>query len=313
MYRTEADLIMGFNCLALAILETDSRLLGEGFMPTHNHKFVLTDCFEELTRRERYAYTRYFNTKHFRQGRLAERQCFSLEVEGIVHTQTALSYVLRQGLHHGLSQTPFGYRHCSANVFFRKDLGKEYRPELLPDKSRYLYLPHGKSLPLNYRMSSNGLILREDIIDTGQVEQIYVTPRNFLYQMNRLSDEKMSREQIEENGLPPVTLDAIEKGVAEFDVQAALRRENGRAEASRLTDLEMCRIIDDIYLPHFSGSGEISIYTLSQGQRAALADTILQDWQKVRNGGRPYICQAAALFKGRRASVSQIRRCLALM
>ena len=96
MYRTEADLIMGFNCLALAILETDSRLLGEGFMPTHNHKFVLTDCFEELTRRERYAYTRYFNTKHFRQGRLAERQCFSLEVEGIVHTQTALSYVLPQ-------------------------------------------------------------------------------------------------------------------------------------------------------------------------------------------------------------------------
>ena len=55
MYRSEADLNMGFNCLALAVMETESRLLGEGFMTTHNHKLVQTENPAELVRRERYA------------------------------------------------------------------------------------------------------------------------------------------------------------------------------------------------------------------------------------------------------------------
>ena len=36
MFRDEADLIRGFNSLALAIMETDSRLLADGFTPTIN-------------------------------------------------------------------------------------------------------------------------------------------------------------------------------------------------------------------------------------------------------------------------------------
>ena len=64
MYRSEADLNMGFNCLALAALETESRLMAEGFMTTHNHSLAQTDNFKELMYRSRYAYARYFNTKY---------------------------------------------------------------------------------------------------------------------------------------------------------------------------------------------------------------------------------------------------------
>ena len=42
MFRSEADLCRGFNALALAILETDSRLLAEGFLTTHFHQLVQT-------------------------------------------------------------------------------------------------------------------------------------------------------------------------------------------------------------------------------------------------------------------------------
>lgn len=104
MYRSEADLIMGFNCLALAMIETGARLLGE-------------------------------------------TSPFCLEVVGSYHLQTALNYVLRQGLHHGLSTSPFGYPHCSANAFFRKELGKDYTPALLAPSAQYKYLPDGKKLP----------------------------------------------------------------------------------------------------------------------------------------------------------------------
>lgn len=310
MYRSEADLIMGFNCLALAVIETESRLLGEGFMTTHNHKLVQTEAPAELVRRDRYAYSRYFNAKYSRKGGLGERECFSLEVVGTCHLQTALSYVLRQGLHHGLSATPFGYPHCSANSFFRRELGKEHRPSLLPANSQYKYLPHGKKMPDGYRMTEQGLILREDVLDTVLVEQLYITPRNYLFQMNRFTDEKIVQEQMQENDSTPVTLDAIESGVNGFDLKAALVAEGGRVNNSVMTDLELCRIIDDVYLPHFLQRGvKGTIYALPQSRRADLGNAL---WEDVKFGparGRLY---AEGLFAGRKITKDQIRRCLAL-
>lgn len=304
MFRSEADLIMGFNCLALAIAETQSRLLAEAFMTTHYHRIVQTDDYAALQHKDRYAYTRYFNAKYCRSGSLGEPRFFFREVEGAAHRLVALNYVLRQGLHHGLATTPFGYRHCSANSFFREELGKDYTPDILPQHKCSRYLPHLKKLPPGYRMTSAGLIVREDVIDTSYVEQEYHTPRNFSYQMNRLSNDSIIREQAEENDTAPVTLESIEKGVCGFDLKAALLSEQGRIDTSHLSDLEMCHIIDDIYLPEFTRSGEgQSIYTLTASRRADLGNMILAD-------NRAKLISSP--FNGRRTTPAQLRRCLAL-
>lgn len=314
MYRSEADLIMGFNCLALAVLETDSRLMGEGFMTTHNHKLVQTDDYEALVHKDRYAYTRYFNSRYHRRGRLGEPQCFSLEVEGEYHTLTALSYVLRQGLHHGLSTTPFGYPHCSANAFFRKELGKDALPALISSAGRNKYLPHGKSLPATYRMDKNGLLLREDIIDTAYVERAYLSARSFLFFMNRATDEKTLQKQIEENSLPPVTLDYIEKGVGGFDAEEALKYEYGRVDTSRMTDLELCHIIDDICVPCFAGGdNHATIYTLPPSRRADIGNALWAAFQDARGGVSHIHNPYTDFFVGRKTTSTQIHRCLALL
>ena len=307
LYRNEADLVMGFNCLALAVLTTESRLLAEGFITTHNHKLVQTDDFKSLVRMDRYAYSRYFNAKYSRKGRLGEKEYFSLEVEGVYHMQTALNYVIRQALHHGLVSTPFEYPHCSANSFFKKELGKTEPAELCAEWRRYKYLPHGKALPTSYKMASNGLILREQILDTAYVEQVYITPRNYLFQMNRISDEKMIREQQGENNLPPVTLDSIEQGVQDFDVRKALVAEQGRVNSSCFTDLELCHIIDDILLPRYmQEKGGKSIYLLSRSKRAEMGNDI---WAKTRDS---FGQKSKGLFSGKRTTTAQIKRCLAL-
>jgi len=307
LYRNEADLIMGFNCLALAALETESRLLAEGFITTHNHKLAQTDNAKELARRDRYAYSRYFNAKYSRLGRLGERTSFLLTVYGVYHTQTTLNYVIRQALHHGLVYTPFEYPHCSANSFFRKELGKVSEPELCDARQRYKYLPHGVVLPEMYKISKDGLILREQILDTAYVEQVYITPRNFLYQMNRISDERMIKEQQGENELPPITLDTIEKGVPDFDVRAALLSEQGRVNTSAMTDLELCHIIDDILLPRYlKQSDGGSIYLLNRDKRADMGNSI---WREARES---FGQRANGLFSNKQTSVAQIRRCLAL-
>lgn len=180
----------------------------------------------------------------------------------------------------------------------------------MPTSGHYRYLPHGKSLPSGYRLSKQGLILREDVLDTALVEQLYITPRNFLFQMNRFTDEKIVQEQMQENDSAPVTLESIESGVKGFDLKAALVSEGGRVNTSFLTDLELCHIIDDKYLPHFLPRGvKGTVYTLSHSRRADLGNAL---WEDVRLGPareRPY---SEGLFAGRKTTVDQIRRSLAL-
>ena len=315
MYRDEADLIMGFNCLAMAILETESRLLGEAFMTTHNHKCVQTDNHIVLEKKERYSYTRYFNARYHRLGSLGERHWFSMEVDGLYHQLSALSYVLRQGLHHGLTLTPFEYPHCSANAFFKKEMGRCLSPDEILPEQRHRYLTHYKHLPDNIRMAKNGLIFREDIVDTAYVEELYRTPRSFLYFMNSFSDDRTIEKQREENDLPPITLDDIEKGVKEFDIDSVLNYKSGRLDNSILTDLELCKIIDSIYLPRFLKKSDYpSIYSLSTSQREDMGNVIWRDASTALSAKYASLTPQARdnPFTGRTTSKAQVRRCLAI-
>ena len=306
MFRDEADLNMGFNCLALAVLETESRLLGEGFLTTHHHSLVQTDNFREVMRKSRYAYSRFFNNKYHRGGRLGEKLFFSLEVEGLHHITAALNYVLRQGLHHGLADTPFGYPHGSANSFFRAQLGKGHIPELISDYKRSRYLPSNVSLPERYRMTSSGLLLREDIVDVAYVEEIYRSAHNFLFQMNRPSDDKDLQKQAQENDTPAVTMETIEDGVPGFSPQEARAAEFGKVNRSVMTDLELCAFIDGTLVPRLMrGSQPASIYLIPESKRAQICESLWKESLQMR-----YHSDSRSFFAGRYVTEAQLRRCL---
>lgn len=298
LFRSEADLTRGFNYLATAILETDSRLLADGVLTTHLHFLAQTDRPKEVITKVRYSLSRFFNAKYERRGMWGERNPFILEVDGFHHTLAALNYVNRQALHHGLAFTPFGYRHCSANAFFRKHLGKE-DPSLLSADQRYKYLPSRVSLPENYRMDASGLLLREDILETAHVESLYGTPRNFLYQMNKIGDEKGMQDQRAENSSSPlITLELIEQGIPDNDISQLLRNESGKHNPNRISDLELCQLIDETYVPRMvRGSDAPSIYQVDHARRVALYEHLQKSlW----NTCKKY------------ATDGQLRRCLCL-
>ena len=305
MYRSEADLIMGFNCLAIAVLETESRLLAEGFLSTHNHSLAQTDNEKELGYRSRYAYSRYFNTKYKRRGRLGEKDIFILKIEGLHHTLAALDYVNRQGLHHGLGTTPFDYAHCSANAIFRKELGKTSGSKLIADSKRSRYLPSNVTLPLNYRMDESGLLLREDTIDTAYVQQLYVSPRSFLLHMNKIADIRDMEEQKKENDSPPVTMETIESGVPDFEAAAARNCEFGKVDRSRMTDIELCTLIDSRIIPDWLGEGT-TVYDISISRREKMYNWLLQESRRGRYDRKN--CVLGDKFITER----QLRRCLCL-
>ena len=164
--RSEDDYAHCFNCLALAVAATESNLMAESIMSTHFHECVRSSCPQDLFHIQRYAYSRYFNEKYLRKGRLGEKYPFIAEIDGLYHMLAALSYVLRNALHHGLAATPLEYRHSSARSFFRKDLGFDNERVLLPESKQYAYLPA-------HHFQSSDILL-------DQVPCVHKSPQNSL-------------------------------------------------------------------------------------------------------------------------------------
>ena len=61
-------------------------------------------------------------------------------------------------------------------------------------------------------------------------EKYYGSPRNYLYQMNRLTDESWARAQDRDNTGAPITLSLIEQAQNKLDEEAAAKA----AEKSRV-------------------------------------------------------------------------------
>lgn len=287
--RCEEDYNYCFNCMALAIAETDSELLAESIMSTHFHECLRTRDPKRVARIHRYAYSRYFNYKYGRRGRFGERSPFIIELDGLYHTLAAVSYTLRNPVHHGVTSTPFGYRHSSACSYFRKELGYDVKPDLMPRRHLYHHLPNHVACPDGYRMHSSGLLLREDSIAVAEVEHMFVTPRSYLYYMNRLSGEEWIREQ-EKDGenSSPVTLDIVERGDYHMPLSRMLANERGRSNYNVMTDDAVCQLVDNELVPD---AGYDSVYLLPDNVKNKIGEL---------------------LYLHYKVPVARIRRCLAM-
>lgn len=272
--RTDVDYIRLINCIGLAAYNSGSLLLAYSIMSNHVHCCVRTDDVAGFIKRWRYSYTRYFNEKYRRKGRLG-RDPYIVELNGLYHILTAIAYVLRNPLHHGVTATPFGYRYSSVNAVFRKEFGRE-PAVVLPKKSMYRHLPDSVVIPHGYKMDLTGLFLPECIIDIEDVEHLFSTARSYLYYMNRISGKKWEEEQIADGeGQLPVTLDSIEKGSQLTDMRSMLANEFGRANYKSMTDIGLCRLIDDECSYAYGGR---TIYEVNEVQRREIAARLSRDY-----------------------------------
>ena len=87
---------------------------------------------------------------------------------------------------------------------------------------------------------------------------------------------------------PAVTLDLIEQASLDDSVEHMKSNEHGRVNLSSMTDLELCGIIDNEYVPLY---GKCSVYHLTDGEKAGIGNKL---WGRFRH----------------RVSEKQIRRCL---
>ena len=274
LFRDHEDYIWGFNCYALALHKTGSCSLADAHMSNHRHLIAQTSCPEKLMRLTRLAYTKHFNAKYSRKGPLGEANYFCDEINGLYHLLAALSYVMRNALHHGVAPTPFSYPHCSANVIFAKALGKSNDGLLLNHSFEHRFVGRNVKIPDGYHMNKSGLILREDVTAVQQVELLYTSPRSFLYYMNRLSNENWIEEQKEDNTLdPPITMEFIERGVLLTNAEQMYKNENSRLDYRKLFDIQLCSEIDRMVGNVYKVK---SIYCLTYSQKQELFRIVME-------------------------------------
>lgn len=272
IFRDQEDLNRGFNCFALSLYKTGSTGLVEAFMTTHCHLMAETEDPEGLIYNMRMPYSKYFNHKYNKHGRVGEQHHFQIEVVGFYHKQAAAIYTLRNPVHHGISPIPYAYPHSTANHIFRSAMGKPENEDLLPRKSFYRYIGKRAEYPDTYKMDKSGLFVRSSVLDITQVENLFVTPRAFDYHMCRKTSEEWIKEQNNDNnGQPPITIGDIESGVKMHDIEEMLAFEHGRSDYRRPSDLDLCRIIDKEIVPQY---GKPSIYHLTQREKMEVAELL---------------------------------------
>lgn len=277
LFRDTEDYNKGFNIFAIALYKTGSTGLVESFMSTHSHMMVQTENPKEFMHHVRQPYSKYFNYKYGRSGHLGEKMHFQLEITGLHHHLAAMSYTLRNALHHGVSSIPYAYPHSSANAIFKKEMGKDFHERLLPEKTYYKYIGRRAEYPSRYKMNENGLFLRETVLDIVQVENMYGTPRSFDFYMSRKTNEDWVREQAKDKTeASPVRLEDIEAGANGDTLEKMLIYEHGRSDYRKISDIDLCTEIDHLILPEMN---RISIYTLSDSEKKEIAEYLYRKYR----------------------------------
>lgn len=289
LFRDHEDYNRGFNCFAIALYKTGSTGLVESFMSTHCHELVQTEVPDDLMYNFRLPYSMYFNRKYHRSGKLGEKIHFTMEVVGYHHLLAAASYVLRNALHHGIVPISYAYPHCSANAIFMKEMGKAPCQRLIDPRHYRQFIGKTAEYPDSYKMSENGIFLRESVLDIPQVENLFATPRTYNWYMSRKSSEEWEAEQAkDQNGKAPINLAAIETGVKTDSIAKMQIYESGKENYRRPSDIDICMEIDRNILPKY---GKPSIYMLTRLEKQKIAEH---------------------LYRNLKIGEKQIQRCLAM-
>ena len=264
MFRVHEDYIRGINDLIMASIKTDTTILAYALMSNHVHCCIQTkNDPKKLHRTFKISYGRYFSAKYGRAGYIGDPEISVVEIEGYQHCLTAISYCLRNPLHHGVTGSCLNYPYSSASAYFRESMGHGSFPATKLSCSRRLAPAHSVR-PAGLRFESDGRASLDTSVDYRQVEMLFKTPAEFAYNMLiRKSGKKWREDQSDDNNdRDPVTLELLESD--HFIVQEMERNERLNFNVTDSSDIFICNIIDNELVPLYEAE---SVYHLSLDQQ----------------------------------------------
>lgn len=271
LLRNIDDVRLLTNNSALSAYRCATDMLTDSFMSTHLHEMVMTDSPAAFAKRQAQSITKAFNHKYGRTGPLFGPPPFILRIQGPKHTQMAFNYSLRQGMHHGQSETPFSYPWSTCNYLFTGERGvNEECPAYSSRSELREFFSKNSDFPDEWQADRNGILLRKSFEQLKIVENWYGSARSYLFSMiRRTSEEWLAEQQKDDTKEPAITLDLLETGYSSEEVSHMLENEGNSKYVHRgMSDMEVCEIIDNECLGRF---GADTVYALSQDQKDRIA------------------------------------------
>ncbi len=289
LLRSVEDVMLTTNLCALSAWRLGAEILTDSQMSTHIHQIVQCENPEKLALAQRLSITKAFNNRHLRHGTLFEESVHISKLEGRRHIQMALAYSLRQGMHHGVCESPFQYEWGTCNQLFVSERGAQPKIPTYRGKDELRpFFPINSNFPDEWKTDENGILLRRCFEQLSIVENWFGTPKNFVMSMFRTTTEEWLAEQAKDKvNAPIINLQTIESGFSEEEIAQMLALERRTSFINKeKTDTEVCDLIDKQLLGKYS-----SIYQMPLSRRKQLFNELQHDFG-IRNAAQLSRCLA---------------------
>ena len=277
--RKYLDYCMLFNCIAQATIGTDAQLLAYAIMSTHVHLIVITEQPAAYIQRIRSSYTQMFNRRYRRKGTLGEPSFYSVELIGRRHVTAAISYVLRNPVHHELTSNPYDYEFSSIGLYFRKETR---RPEdMRPKKATKPFATiirrdNRQRLPEGLIFDETGQIEPSQLVNSAVVEGFFGSYAAFDYGLQRRDYQVWETEQLQDrDGQSAITVGIIEPYLSGKDLERILTQSKQWAREKPILDMDICAVVDEKYV---SGYGKESYAQLTDSEKVSIADSVKRQY-----------------------------------
>lgn len=262
LHRLDEDYRCSITKMALAAYRTGADIYAYSVMSNHIHIVGGFPDLGKFVSSYRNAYSKWFNHKYKRSGMLGERYVFVDILEGLDRKLRAVNYVLRNPVHHSVSDTSFSYDYCSARYVFRSEM--HFRDDRSV-KRICLYMPRCRTLPEELSLGEGGMVSPISFLNVEAVENLYLSVKNFLYMINRPAYSDLGKQ--DDDGNRQISLGDLEHTE---DIELLYQNERRRSTSGLLSDLDVCGMIEDL-LPV-----GITYCQLCDSEKARLACQILK-------------------------------------
>lgn len=253
-FRVDEDFVQGINRLALITISKKGNLIAYCILSNHLHIIITSGDPQGFIKSFKCSYTKWFNNKYSRTGELFTPGDKIVKLESIEHILIAIDYVLRNPIHHNITEYPTNYPYSSAKFYFSKQMGFEIQIDNKIDVKRLISkrnIPYTKSLTF----SASGIIYPYNFLSIKRCESLYQSVRNFAFHLNR---------PLKEENISFLGNETDEKCSLLYQLQN---------KVLRITDIEACNYIENYLKNNLNGKSFTQLTTI---ERNTLSEILLK-------------------------------------
>lgn len=183
IFKSREDFIAGMNDIAISVLGFDITILCFCLMSNHFH-FVLYGTLKECRRFSEEYKRRCAIRMRLRSGEVHGLKDVEIRIDNVdslEYLENVIAYVLRNPLAAGILWMPYFYPWSSASLYFSgKQAQVGERLNDMSERKRFRLLKSRVSLPDNYMVDADGMILPSCYVDVKAVEKTFKHPSRLM-------------------------------------------------------------------------------------------------------------------------------------